>query len=351
MKRCLRGPKAVRHLAVTVEQGKMVTSHADVIAELDGAWSSFFQRPPKQLTPFLHDLIGGEVRQQFQPAPLDAEHLKMVLQAANQDSSPGVDQWRYSDLVQLPRQALEELACLYAEIERQSRWPRQLEGVWLSVIAEKEPLPPLKHRPISVLPTLVRLWGSARLRTIEGWTNEILPESSYAYRRAKSAEQAALHLQAEFEKAQAQQLPSWVGASLDLSKAFPSTSRDILAAFWRQTGGPESVLQTLLSFYTYSPVRWRILGRIISGHQFYFRTGLHQGCAMSVASFNLATMPLLKEVARRLPEVIIVAYADDITFMAPDPTMLQAAVSIGREICTGHGLEAKWGKDSILRMG
>ena len=65
---------------------------------------------------------------------------------------------------------------------------------------------------------------------------------------------------------------------------------------------------------------------------------------MSVASFNLATMPLLKEVARRYPEVVIVAYADDITFMAPEVDMLQAVVSLAEEYAQDMGWKLNGGK-------
>ena len=95
---------------------------------------------------------------------------------------------------------------------------------------------------------------------------------------------------------------------------------------WRRYGGPLEVFETLQAFYATAPARWRLMGKITSGFQFFVRNGLHQGCALSVASFNLATAPLVHELQRRYPWITVVAYADDLTVMAPCMQQLQEAV-------------------------
>ena len=94
---------------------------------------------------------------------------------------------------------------------------------------------------------------------------------------------------------------------------------------------------TLQAFYTEAPAHWRIMGRIISGFQFHIHTRLHQGCALSVASFNLATNPLIKEIQRRHPNMTVVAYADDLTYMASPLEQLQGAVDLSTKYAAQMG--------------
>ena len=241
-----------------------------MIATLDAAWAKHFARTPGPMTSFLQSLLPGD-RQEQVLEPLTAEILQETLRRARADSSPGVDQWRYSDLKALPFAALQELTLLLNEIEKQRKWPSAVSAVWIGVIVDAEPLPALKHRPISLLPTIVWLWGSARLRTLTPWLDRVLAESTFAYRRHYSAEKASILLQPKMEQAAYDSSPMFVGASPDMSKAFPSTSRTVLASMWKGYGEPKSIVETLMAYYDSAPARWRIMGRAVSGCEFFVR--------------------------------------------------------------------------------
>ncbi len=84
-------------------------------------------------------------------------------------SSPGLDSWVLSDLRWLPDELLEQLA-EQMNVWEKTEWPAKLRLATCSLIPKTEGVvPPSEMRPISVAPTLYRLWATARLVPLKEW--------------------------------------------------------------------------------------------------------------------------------------------------------------------------------------
>ena len=91
---------------------------------------------------------------------LTPEMLQDTLRHMNANGASGIDQWTIGELKQLPACILQRLCELYDQIEQLGRWPDNLTtGLVTPVPKEPGSLRPIDIRPITVMPTLYRLWG------------------------------------------------------------------------------------------------------------------------------------------------------------------------------------------------
>ena len=308
-------------------EGNPITKWNEIFFNLRQAWGEYYQGVPKTVVDELKHYMTHVPRDHFVLRPVTVDDIQAALKLSNMESAPGIDQWRYGDLQRLPPRALEELAVLMNAISRTRLWPEQLTKVWMSAIAPSMGIPALKCRPISVLPVTYRLWGSVQLALLQEWLDRVLPDTTFAYRRARSAEGAATLLINHYERAAALGIADMHCVGIDLSKAFPSTSRTILSWLWSEMGGPDSTIETLNSYYNMSWVRWRAHGRIIDPVAFQMTNGLHQGCTVSVAAFNIVTAPIIHHINANYPAILLVAYADDLRLVGPSKNEIQAALN------------------------
>ena len=102
-------------------------------------------------------------------------------------------------------------------------------------------------------------------------------------------------------------------------------------------GFPKHVWRLLTSVYEIGCTRFRILGRIASPSSHVLQRGLHQGCPLSVWSFNAIQVPLLACIKEKYPEVEPLAYADDLVLISQDKQKLEAAlIEVARYMAKAH---------------
>eukprot|EP00971_Amphidinium_carterae_P289074 5739753-Amphidinium_carterae.1 len=115
-----------------------------------------------------------------------AEDLAAAAASFKASSSPGYDNWQGLDLKTLPLPAWEQLAAILNEVEVTRCWPDELLHSWTALIPKvDEPMSPNDLRPIRVLPTVYRLWSSARLGSVMQHLDPLLPPEILAYRPGK----------------------------------------------------------------------------------------------------------------------------------------------------------------------
>ncbi len=79
------------------------------------------------------------------------------------NSATGFDAWSFADLKWLLEEAWDALALILRRCEIQG-WPTELATSTLSLIPKDEnDLRPIRRRPITVTPTLYRVWATACL--------------------------------------------------------------------------------------------------------------------------------------------------------------------------------------------
>eukprot|EP00971_Amphidinium_carterae_P259151 5142908-Amphidinium_carterae.1 len=116
------------------------------------------------------------------------------------------------------------------------------------------------------------------------------------------------------------------GLALDASKAFPSLKRSALSHIARRVGFPAQLWNALQAHYDQGDTVWRLAGQWVGEESLHLRVGLSQGCPLSVVLYNLYMLPLVLELARR--DVLVLAYADDLTLVADSQVALGDAVAL-----------------------
>ena len=117
-------------------------------------------------------------------------------------------------------------------------WPDRLAVGFISLVPKGEGADALKHRPLSVLPTVYRLWAGLRLGDAMKWQESWIHAEAYGFRTGRSAEDAAALLQTLLELARATGR-SLSGTGLDYKKCFdlvPQTARGLPCDLRKSSG-------------------------------------------------------------------------------------------------------------------
>ena len=116
--------------------------------------------------------------------------------------------------------------------------------------------------------------------------------------------------------------------SLDLSKAFPSASREQMWAALSHLGLPSPILDTLTSMYRHGRTRMRLGGRIVCDRDYSLRRGIHQGCPLSVMAFLGLQAQIPSLIAADCPSVSLIIFADDVTLVSDSVKDLEKAAQL-----------------------
>ena len=238
----LLNPTKEVHTTVIQTKDKKLTTDEEIFQELDDTWGKkYYSKEPSPLPEWFIDKYVRPLQPAREPLPeLTSDLISRVLAASSSSSTPGPDQWRYADLKQLPRVAIDELTIILQQCETTATWPQAMRHTWVAMLAPNEAPAAFKMRPISLLPSIYRLWGRAVLDRAASWMAQVLPDGVHAYRPQHSAKKAMAALMSRYYRDMKSGKPEGLVLSLDLSKAFPSASRRAMSQIWSQLGGPEA---------------------------------------------------------------------------------------------------------------
>ena len=307
-------------------EGKEVIGLQEQLQLASGAWKHFISQPPMT--------DDGEWKAAFPTTPLRGcqelpnigwREVKHKLAHMKAKSSPGPDGWRVKELKSLPDRALMQLCRIMNRMEMQQQVPSILAATWSALLPVTKPhATALDMRPIALASVVWRCYAGVRCRALQDWMDNCMSDQLYAYRRGRSAGQAALKLGLAVDKAnlEGQQLHV---ISLDASKAFPAASRWQLMHVMRKRGCSERVLSTLENFYSHCVTVYRVMGKYISKGAAAPQRGILQGCPLSVLCFSSLQEPLIQFMQRHFPQIEMVIYADDVSYWSTDKELLLLA--------------------------
>ena len=310
--------------------GEIISSPNKILETAEVAWAEYYAQPQKIQDELWQLDYLSTIKWCDCPQPrVSPELLNGVVRAAKASTAAGPDGWHVHELQALPIQAWQQFALIIERAEGQGRIPVDLTHSWTALIPPEElPCAPLKLRPIAILPVLWRIWAKAYLQELQPWLQEAMPPTIHSYMKQRSAASAATRLAAKVENIQADPLaPPYYLAGLDASKAFPSASRQQVEVTLKWMGFPPRIWKLISSVYDQGQTRFRIMGRVASPSAHHLQRGLHQGCPLSVLSFNAVQVPLLERLATQHPNVEALAYADDLVLGSHDKNKLEEALA------------------------
>ena len=312
-------------------EGKRTVSYQDILDELMRSWKYLYDGQPALADGGWKDTYLNYPKcDEFPLKPLEAADLRAALKSAKKTSTPGPDGWRYSELGALPDVALQQLAQVFNAMEQQHELPDSLLSSWTAMInTSGKPVSPMKVRPISVLSVVYRLYAKSRLSTLEDWLDKALPPCIWSYIPGRDVRSPLMSLASRIENSQKPMVEEdTVLLSLDLSKAFPSASREQMWAALSHLGLPRPILDTLTSMYRHGRTRMRLGGRIVCDRDYSLRRGIHQGCPLSVMAFLGLQAQIPSLIAADCPSVSLIIFADDVTLVSDSVKDLEKAAQL-----------------------
>ena len=208
-----------------------------------------------------------------------------------------------------------------AIMERQS-WPESLSSAWVALLAKvPQPLQPKDGRPITVLPTLYRLWSKIMASKTFRAMIPFLPEDLYGSVPGKSTLDTAWELQSTLEESMEDQ-DSIAGVTLDLSKAYNTLPRPFLYQLAAKSGWPAGLINTYDSFLGSLTRFFRIHEGLHRGTK--SKVGVPEGCPLAVPMMILLTMGVTNLVLVRSQQGRLISYVDNRTMTTSTVDSLQS---------------------------
>lgn len=216
------------------------------------------------------------------------------------------------------------------------------------MIAKTVPLPKTEgipfakdSRPITILPTIYRLWSrlvASKMLQVLGAT---LPPQVTGMLPARGALSASYNFQFILEQARAMQR-HLSGVTLDLRKCFNLISRQKLQALLIRCGFPEGIIKKWIGSLQEMQRFWQV------GHEcstfFDTSTGCPEGDSLSVVAMICIAWWWVEGISRIHDEMGSSAYADNWTWWAVDPVLHDPAFRHTTMLTSEMGLEVDWNK-------
>ena len=348
--RLLKDDESTTLLSLKLDD-RVATSPDDIFDLLRDSWRRYHETPEpmielQRLEPWLAFLP----RRELHLGHLEPDLLRKAAASMSDTTAAGADQWSPGELKRLPEAAWVQLAAILEGIEHDAQWPRQMQRIWLAVLAKTSLAGrPDKIRPIAILPSCYRLWAKARFQQLRPWLETILADSMYAYRPNRDALQMGLILAKDLEAAVLHHR-KWQIVSLDCTKAFPSVPRSVLWTLLGRLGFPHVLCQALRAFYAHADVVWRLRGKYISRFSWQPLKGVFQGCPLSVALFNVLLLPLALRIEHEVPGINAFFYADDLTLTGSSEEDMGRALRLCEEYLQLLGIELNPSKTQFLSV-
>ena len=239
--------------------------------------------------------------------------------AACQDKSPstsgGLDQWKFSDLQQLPECGWTPFRLVALLAEATGKWPQVVRAVSVSCIPKDDSpvLKPGSIRAIGVASAVYSLWSSIRFRQLGDWQNQVAPPQILGGIPHRSSEEHELSFSLALQDPQPDDHP--VSIFLDRFKCFDLVLPEVALGIAKRCGLPDQIYQACLGFYD-NQVRFFKIGTFY-GPRVWTANSALQGCSMSVLMINIMYSVMTRMIYAQCPGISLSSYIDDCKLWAP----------------------------------
>ena len=319
----------------------------DIHHALEQYWAPIWQRDsPKQST---DEQEWADFKQMLEHEDLpklvdtfDHKSLslwKQILNEANFHSAPGSDGWHYQELAALPDNALQDLVSILTS-ESFNGFSEQYMTARVVSLPKQDNVEEARHtRPITILPTLYRVWSAVVTKVMLAQADEKLDEALIGFVQNRSGHRGMYDLswKLEWSHHQRQRL---AGLTLDLTKAFNQFPRIPVKMILLQLGLPENLagcwLNSLNNLQRYFDHRGWASEPVGS------TTGVPEGDGMSILCMLAIAQLWVNHIKH--PGLTPMAYADNLSWSSNSFAVHEQTLSITIELFRILQIPIDWNK-------
>ena len=171
----------------TVRQSSWSADTSYVAQKVQAYWSSFWNADQHLDHEVMHQIIQRMPQiPQFDPTITLAD-VQFAVKHLNPRKARGMDGWSNAELQLLHEDELRMLVDFFNAVMECQSWPATLSSAWVALLAKvPQPLQPKDGRPITVLPTLHRLWSKVMASKTFKAMLPFLPQDLYGSAPGKS---------------------------------------------------------------------------------------------------------------------------------------------------------------------
>ena len=263
--------------------------------------------------------------------PVDPDMLRAEAHRKKPTAATGLDGVSRSDILQACPQTLQSLCNLCSRAEATGLWPRQLVAGRVNSLAKTVGAATVnEYRPIVVYSLLYRLWSSLQARRqldmADSWADPFL----FGNRKGRHAAHLWRFLVHEIETCRDANVPL-SGLCCDIEKAYNCLPRWPVLCAAMYVGTPDEVLNGWSGAMASMCRHFKVRDSLSEG--FLTSTGLAEGDALSCYGMLLVDHLLHSWLQATQPEVRVLSYVDDWSFVVRDPTFAVAQLDLALQFC------------------
>eukprot|EP00971_Amphidinium_carterae_P344047 6484182-Amphidinium_carterae.2 len=273
-------------------------------------------------------------------------------------SSPGPDGMSYQHLAPLADEVAKLAVMVYDGSSGTEGWPVGFHDTFSAFIPKQlgVALDPSQLRPLSLKNTVAKVLPAVLGKQLSVVASGVCHVSQYGGIATRTIAGAFAHLERLALQASRDSRFSFI-LKTDIRTAFPSMKRGWILRVLRQSGANETQLSFVRCLLHDNPSLIKWAGKLYRG--FVLRTGLLQGCPLSMVLFALGLDPWIRFVSWTMPAMMsrsggvepIVVYADDGTMVGlvlRDLVVIQFAYGLLHE---AMGLAVNGMKTQLMPLG
>jgi hypothetical protein len=211
-------------------------------------------------------------------------------------------------------------------------------------------------RPISLSNTIAKLYSSVLANRLGRWAarNERISVAQKGFMPVDGCCEHNFALQAAITDARRSRRHCCI-AWLDLTNAFGSVPHETIFTCLQWAGLNEEAISVIRRLYAINTTSIRSQQGLTP--EIPIQAGVKQGCPLSPIIFNLAMEPVIRATTQLKngynlhgESIDVLAYADDLTFVAENPERLQAMLDIAGKVANWAGLSFNPKKCATLHI-
>lgn len=285
-------------------------------------------------------------------AIIDESEVNKGIMSLKMEKSPGPDGLTNEVIKFGCEYLIKPLTHMFNQILRTSYTPRQWSESDIILLYKKgDPNNINNYRPISLLPSLYKLFSSIIEKKLKEKTEKYQPIEQAGFRRGFSTIDHIHSLEMLIEKYQEFKRPIYI-VFIDYQKAFDSLFHSAIWKTLLSQGVPLDYIKTLKKIYNNSTSRVKLE---TTGPPIKLGRGVRQGDPLSPTIFIAVLEAIFEKLkwekfgihinGRRLSNL---RFADDIVLLSESPSQLQVMVNTLHEESRKAGLEINLTKTNIM---